>query len=440
MSIKSDWSAAYEYAKQYGGTDYYNYIGSPEYWNDLRHQRYISELNAKKESERRKQEQQEERDLQSALMKIAKRESLIGFLEENEVSIGYAGYLPKDYLDGDRNQYNIDGIGARYNLNEEIKEELSNTVKTAFKKIEKSLERISKNITENFYRKPLIIIINNQYEITITTYKSEYRIETIYNIREKNPVTSKFEKNIIRCIKCKLQNRNQKPTYHYSIEGPLFIVRFNSNTGGIDEIDFDRSEISKQKDKSLTLPIEIKLYKYSGRCEFIYEAPGSLTDNEMINIYRKRIYHFRRFLCALNETLYNEEDESRYWKYENNIGAYCRGYDFDRFLNKMSDWYGINQFELQPYDKSGDFESLLKTWEYDIMRVLDIVKYQKPLDSSNSFIIGTINLLDSLLIKAKSKTKPDPESESLLKKNVSSLPYTSYRVNPPSIDYPIVLE
>ena len=447
MSTKSEWSEAFEYAKQYGG-DYYNYIGSPEYWDDLMQKKYIADLAAKKKFEIEKKEQQNVRDLQSALNSLEKRESLISFLNENKVSIGYAGYLPKDYLEGDRNQYNIDGIGARYNLNNEINEELSNTLNAAFKKIKKSLDRISNNITENFYRKPLIFLINNQndqYEITITTENSE----TMYNIRKRNPVTSKFENTIIRCIKCKQQNRNQKPTYHYSIEGPLLIVRFNSNAGKINEICFDRSKISKQKDKSLTLPNEIKL-KHS-TCVFIYPKPGSLSDSEMMSIYRKRIYHFRRFLCALNQTLYDEENESRYWKYENNIGAYCRGYDFNRFLDKMSDWYGINQFELQPYDKPGSFESLLKTWEYDVMRVLGKVNYQKPLENQNSFISETINLLDLLLKLAQSKTKPDPESESFLKKGSPSFPYTSYKVKRPSnkvklpseplhFDYPIILD
>ena len=121
MSTKSEWSEAYEYAMQNGGTDYYNYIGSPEYWDDLRNQQYIADLAAKEEYERRKQEQQYAKDIQSALRTLERRESLMDFLKTISVSIGYAGYLPQDYLDGDHNQYNIDGIGARYNLNNEIK-------------------------------------------------------------------------------------------------------------------------------------------------------------------------------------------------------------------------------------------------------------------------------------------------------------------------------
>ena len=65
MSTKSELSEAFEYAKQYGGTDYYNYIGSPEYWDDLRHKQYITDLTAKEEYERRKQEQQYEFEIKS---------------------------------------------------------------------------------------------------------------------------------------------------------------------------------------------------------------------------------------------------------------------------------------------------------------------------------------------------------------------------------------
>ena len=83
MSTKSEWSEAFEYAKQYGG-DYYNYIGSPEYWDDLMQKKYIADLAAKKKFEIEKKEQQNVRDLQSALNSLEKRESLISFLNEKK--------------------------------------------------------------------------------------------------------------------------------------------------------------------------------------------------------------------------------------------------------------------------------------------------------------------------------------------------------------------
>ncbi len=433
--VKATENARYKPSTLQALFEYDNYKRMCDYYKDdtnwaddmIRHRQ--EDLAAKEESEKKHQSEQEKQQAEIIRKKQIIKASIIDFLEIISVKLGSKSTfdsLPRPYIKGIQGheikglgKYDIEGLKEselagfepyyRISYYEETISEINNTLINDFKSLAKSLKNISDNIPTTFNIDP--IIINNQYKITKKTNK----FGTAYNIYEKR-------KLLIRYIQCSETTEKQEPTYHYSIKGKLFTVRFNVTAGNIEEICFLRN---KKIDEDLTLPAEIKLNKY-GICEFKYKSfseYSTLAYSDIINIYKTRIYHFRRFLTALRSKKkhFTDDYESKYWDLSNSFQTY----QLNEFERMMGILHKIEKFELQPYDNPGNFESLLSTWVYDNMRVLGKVAYQERIYDKSYIITNSIKSLENLL------TQPIQDTAT-----ISAVPHTSSisSVDSPSLD------